>query len=47
MHFLFQISYEEHVNYNVILYTDRSFAEKIDNISKNCKNEEYSRREKQ
>jgi hypothetical protein len=40
---LLQISYEEYVNYNVILYTDRRFVEKIDNI---WENEEYSRREK-
>jgi len=41
--FLLQISYEEPVNYNVTRYTDRRFAENIDNI---WKIEEYSRREK-
>ena len=30
--FLLQISYEEPVNYNVMRYTDRRFAENIDNI---------------
>jgi len=41
--FLLQISNEEPVNSNLILYTDIRFAEKIDNI---WENEEYSRREK-
>jgi hypothetical protein len=41
--FLLQISYEEPVNHNVTRYTDRRFAENIDNI---WENEEYSRREK-
>lgn len=38
--FLLQISYEELLNYNGILYTNRRFAEKNDNI---WENEEYSR----
>jgi hypothetical protein len=41
--FLLQISYKEPVNYNVILYTNGRFEEKIYNI---WEYEEYSRREK-
>jgi hypothetical protein len=32
--FLLQISYDEPLNYNVTLYTDRRFADNIDKIWK-------------